>query len=297
MLQKILGGHPEIHTLAEPWVMLYPCFGLKNRGCLAYYEAGGWAQRAMRVFLECTGGEDAYYRAVREMGRVLYRRALDGSGKAYFLDKTPRYYWIMDELAAAFPRARFVVLLRNPLAVLCSVLRSWVNNPWCDLDPFQADLLRAPGYLCKGIERLGERVLVVCYEELLEAPAKRIADLMTELGLSFEPGMLNYESSKPMTFGDALGVMRHDGPDVSHAAGWLSDLRRPAVWRMAYDYLEFLREKTCLYPCYDYGLLKKQLLSHCPSGATRLCPPLQAYFKAGAVIRRVRDCLSLQSYG
>ena len=39
LLQRILGGHPEIHTAAEPWIMLHPLYALKSKGCSAEYNA------------------------------------------------------------------------------------------------------------------------------------------------------------------------------------------------------------------------------------------------------------------
>ncbi len=292
MLQKILGGHPEIHTLAEPWVMLYSCFGLKNRGCLAYYEAGGWAQRAMRVFIDAIGGEKVYDRSIREMGRVLYGSALQETGKRYFLDKTPRYYWIVEDLARIFPCAHFVILLRNPVAVLCSILRSWVSNPLTQLDAYRSDLIRAPEFLRRAIDRMGDRATVIRYEDLVTNPYAVVEDFLDRLGVTFDPGIIQYglQTNGRMAFGDSVGIQEHTGPQPSHADRWIDDMSDPKTWRFARDYLDMLRRKGLLLPGYDDADLTAAVLRRKPAGAYWRSYPLAFAFRMGALARRVKDC-------
>ena len=114
LLQRILGGHPDIATLAEPWVMLHPLYALKRAGIETEYDAV-LAREALDDFLgQIDGGETAYVEGVRRFAGDLYARALARQGKRLFLDKTPRYYRIIPELRQVFPRAKFIILLRNP---------------------------------------------------------------------------------------------------------------------------------------------------------------------------------------
>jgi len=32
LLQRILGGHSQVHTVAEPWLMLNPLYALRETG-------------------------------------------------------------------------------------------------------------------------------------------------------------------------------------------------------------------------------------------------------------------------
>ena len=43
----------------------------------------------------------------------------------YFLDKTPRYYWILNEIHELFPEAKYIYLTRNPINVFSSTMTSW----------------------------------------------------------------------------------------------------------------------------------------------------------------------------
>ncbi len=128
LLQRVLAGHPEVMTVAEPWLMLHPFYALKHDGHTAEYDAA-LAREGLDDFLaQVEGGEDAYLEAVRGFAGSLYARALASGGKRVFLDKTPRYHHILPELRRVFPQARFVFLLRNPLAVLASTLDAWFEG-------------------------------------------------------------------------------------------------------------------------------------------------------------------------
>ena len=50
------------------------------------------------------------------------------SDKRYFLDQTPQYHLIIPELLRVFPAASYVILFRNPLAVLVSMIAAWVPD-------------------------------------------------------------------------------------------------------------------------------------------------------------------------
>ncbi|MBU0595569.1 sulfotransferase, partial [Candidatus Bipolaricaulota bacterium] len=117
LLQRILGSHPEVHTVSEPWLMLHPFYATRAEGIDTEYS-----QRIARVGVgsfmeEMPNGRDDHDEGIRRMYAHLYTRALDGSGKSRFLDKTPRYYLIIPDLLRVFPEARFILLFRNPLAV------------------------------------------------------------------------------------------------------------------------------------------------------------------------------------
>jgi hypothetical protein len=170
LLQRILSGHSEIHTTAEPWIMLHPLYALKKNGLVAEYDSE-LARLGLKDFIsQVPEGQELYFKALRHMGGTLYNRALEVSGKRFFLDKTPRYHFIIPELKAVFPKAKFIFLLRNPLAVLSSTLESWFqNNPESlkkSLNYF--DLLKGPLHLIQGIQLLKGDAVVVKYEELVE---------------------------------------------------------------------------------------------------------------------------------
>ena len=120
LLQKVLNSHSDIQTKSEPWIMLHPIYALRQGGYSAEYNEQ-LAFKALGIFLrDLPNREETYIEGLRLMFSHIYSMALNELNSKYFLDKTPRYYEIIPELYSIFPEAKFVVLLRNPVAVLNS---------------------------------------------------------------------------------------------------------------------------------------------------------------------------------
>jgi hypothetical protein len=260
LLQKILGSHSAIHTLSEPWVALQPLFGLRESGIAADYSAR-LARIGLLDFLEhLPEGEDAYWEAVRLMLGHLYGRALQESGKRFFLDKTPRYHMILPELRRVFPEAHFIFLLRNPLAVLASVIDTWAPDDCIHcLRPFRHDLARAPGLIVDAVRQAGEKSTVVHYEDLVEQPALAASRLCKRLRIRFEPAMLEYGKSEAgqaiFRFGDTGTVYRKSRPVASRIARWKTTLDSPLRKAWARSYLRSLGADTVACLGYDFDEL------------------------------------------
>ena len=229
LLQRILAAHPQVHTLPEPWIMLLPAYGLRGRGLEAEFDQRV-AGQAVREFVHRLPGKDeAYVEALRRQAGCLYEQALAGTGKTYFVDKTPRYYLILPELRRIFPEARFVFLLRNPLAVLASILDTWVINcNWQRLSTHRLDLLAAPGLLADGIDSPGGGAQVVKYEALAQEPERTVEDLCCGLGLDYHVGMLR---GGPQVadgrFGDKASLRQQERPSADRLERWIERLARP----------------------------------------------------------------------
>ena len=119
LLSVLLRRHPRVLAPAEPWLML----ALEQIGqvCLRHPANSQLLGSAVRKFQ----GQVDHLRAARAYAVTIYNEWLSTSGKTRFVDKTPRYYLIIDYLRAVFPRARFIVLLRNPLDIAASYKSSW----------------------------------------------------------------------------------------------------------------------------------------------------------------------------
>lgn len=271
MVQRILGNHPSIHAVSEPWLLLHPMYALQEEGIWTEYDAS-IAWNARQGFLQCLpqGGED-YFEGLRRMYGYLYEQALAGSGKSHFLDKTPRYYQIIPQIHRLFPRAQFIILLRNPLAVLCSVLRTWVKGSWPLLHRYKCDLLKAPKLLLEGINTLNESCVIVHYESFVRDPESEARKLCASLGLDFVPDIIEYDESDPSSWqhGDKVGFRQHSRPDPQGANKWVQDIEDAQIWRLARDYLLFLGPDTVNEMGYAYDNLL-DTLSTCRPSSIRL---------------------------
>ena len=135
LLQRMLGSHSEVFTHPEPH-LLTPLY------YLGYYETVQKAPydhinaaAALREFTEeLPNGEADYLDALRAYTSTLYERVLAPQGKTFFLDKTPAYGLIAPFVAKLYPKAKFVVLTRHPLAITHSVANSFFNGDYAAAD-------------------------------------------------------------------------------------------------------------------------------------------------------------------
>lgn len=277
LVQRVLAVHPDIYTMSEPWLMLHPLYALRPEGYRAEYNED-LAGSALRGFLQTIPrGDDEYIKGVQRMYSYLYESALAGSGKRYFLDKTPRYYLIIPELYRTFPKARYIILFRNPLAVLCSVLKTWVKEDWFSLSGAKNDLIRAPRLLLEGVELLGKGVGVVHYERLVENPEGEVRRICDSLGLDFVPEMIEYGrlNLPRWSFGDSELIYQHAQPATENIQKWVKMLADPQVWRLANDYLRLLGREIVEQIGYPYEELRQLLEAHRPRRVSpRLTFPL-----------------------
>ena len=252
--------------MAEPWVMLHPLYALKKNGIETEYVSSLARQGLDDFLMQVPEGEELYIEALREMAFVLYNRTLELSGKSFFLDKTPRYYFIIPELYRVFPKAKFIFLLRNPMAVLSSVLSTWLGNQIHALvkSPNYIDLTKGPHYLIDGINKLKEDAIVVHYEELVRKPKEVIQHVCNKIGISFYEDMLDY-GQKPAPkgrLGDSVGVHKHKRPVADYIDKWVENLESPDLIEFTYNYLSNLGSELVLSMGYSYQDIKDKLESN-----------------------------------
>lgn len=266
LTQRILGSHSDIYTVSEPWLMLHSLYALRTEGYEAEYNSR-LAQDTLKDFLEqLPNGEEAYFEGVRKMYQYLYESALDGSGKHYFLDKTPRYYYIIPELYRTFPEAHFVILLRNPLSVLCSIISTWTKENWFMLHQYKHDLIKAPILLLEAIELLKEQCQVLYYEGLLMNSEPEIRNICDKLQIEFAPEIIDYglKDSLSWKYGDKKSVYKNDKPDLKNLNNWVLALENPQVWRVTNDYLQLLGQDTINRMGYSYEELQQIIDAYRP---------------------------------
>lgn len=245
LLQRILAGHPDIQTSAETWMMLHPVYGLREEGIQSEFNSV-WAREAVNEFLgNYTDGSEVYDNAIRAWAKVIYDNVLQKAGGKIFIDKTPRYALIIPELYRLFPRAKFIFLLRNPMAVLASELSSHVKGNWRMLAVFRSDLLEAPQKIIDGIKLLGDNAIVVRYEEFVQKPDEQTRLLCDQLGIVFQAGMVDYGETPEIEgfMQDREGVKKHSRPTGDSITKWQRMLTDPQELHFAQEYLLYLGQE------------------------------------------------------
>jgi SAM-dependent methyltransferase len=244
LLQHILGSHPSVGTTAEPWVLFPSAYALRPTGLTADYDANV-GRVALGEFLgRLQRGQEEYDAAIRAMALHLYGAFLTQSRRERFLDKTSRYYLILPELFRIFPEARFVFLVRNPMAVLASFLDVMIQGDWRLFahPPIRNDLLHGYRLIQDGVRHRGDDAVVVRYEDLVTDPERTVKDLCAALDLAHEPRMLDYGQTGvlPGRLVDPKSIHRHRGPVPDYLDAWRSRFRTPDEIRLAHALLEHL---------------------------------------------------------
>lgn len=259
LFQKLLAGHPEIHSMTEPWIMLHPIYALKEDGINAEYHSL-LARHGLEDFVgQVPEGIELYRIALRKMGCTLYNRVLELSGKQFFLDKTPRYYHIIPELYSIFPEAKFIFLLRNPIEVLSSVIET---NRVDDLEiPSLIDLIKGPGCLLDGIKMLKEKAIVVDYESFIQSPESVIRRVCNRIGILFYRPLLNRgQCPKPEGgIGDANGVNQNSNQATDNIDKWLLNFSSLELIALADEYLKTLGPEIVSNMGYNFEVLRQKL--------------------------------------
>ncbi len=129
------------------------------------------------------------------------------AGARIWGEKTPRHVFRLSEMLERYPAGKVICMVRDPRAVVASY-RDWRNrgglNPDADADFSRAILqeegraklsyhivIAAANQGLKARKAFGaDRVRLVRYEDVVNAPEKTFGDIAEWLGIAFESGMM-----------------------------------------------------------------------------------------------------------
>ena len=259
LLQRILASHEAISTTAEPWIALPMLYSRRAGGIYAEYGHAGLAQAVDDFVKALPNGEDDFRTEVRAFLYRLYHRAAVPDCQ-YFLDKTPRYHLVAEEMLRLFPDEKFIVLWRNPLAVAASMMETW-GQGWWNLHRFKIDLCRGLDNLVNTSEKYGDRVFALRYEDLVKFPEQEIRHILDFLDLSFNPDILSQFGNVRLagTMGDPSGVHTYDTISIDPLVKWHDAFSNPLRKWWARRYLRWLGEDRLQVMGYQMHALLEEL--------------------------------------
>ncbi len=276
LLQQMLGSHAEVFTHPEPH-LITPLAYLGYHGTVdrAPYDHINSAE-AMRAFVgRLPRGEDDYLDAVRAYADMLYARMLEPSGRRYFLDKTPAYATVLPFLMKLYPKAKYVVLTRHPLAVMSSYANSFFVGDWQQAQAFNPILERYVPAMAQAIREAPVQLLQVAYESLVREPEAQLKRIFEFLDLPHDPDAVNYgkrfEAKEGM--GDPIGVKKHSRPTTESVEKWVPELQDDdGKLKLAREIIGRLRPEDLETWGYSPSSVFDALTQH--GGATLPKPPL-----------------------
>ncbi len=189
LLLRFLGGDSVLARRATYWEFLVE-MGLED-------ARAAWS-----------GFDQAYYAGVQDLMNRIYMGLSDG--KEWFIDKTPRYSLIAEEIIKVFPDAKFIVLWRHPLAIAASMSKTFLKGRWA-LDDYENDLYEGFVRLDSFCRKHSDCICQLRYEDLVSEPVDQLSRLGEYLGWDSLPCVLKDElvTTAGGRLGDPTGVKKY----------------------------------------------------------------------------------------
>ena len=142
------------------------------------------------------------------------------------MDKTPAYSLILDFMARIYPRAKYVILTRHPLAVFSSYAESFFDSDYQAAQDYNPILERYVPAIAKFLREAKTPIYHVVYEKMVADPEAMLAEIFAFLGLEHEPQAVNYGEfeHEEKGLGDPIGVAKHSRPTTASIEKWAIEI-------------------------------------------------------------------------
>lgn len=261
LTQRILAAHKDIATVSEPHILLPYLYSLKAEGIYSKYNHKLLVRALEDFCCELPNGVEDYYAEIQTLAMRLYAKATKGRAK-YFLDKTPGYHLIVEDIIRLFPdgNGKFIFLWRNPLAAISSRMSSWVGGRW-SLYLSQVSLFEGQSNLIEAYEKHADQVCAVRYEDLLTNPMEEFQRIFSYLELAFDPEVLSSFNNIELKGrpGDKLGVKNYQTLSKEPLEKWKNILANPIRKAWCRRYLRWIGRERLAVMGYDLDELLAEL--------------------------------------
>lgn len=256
LLQRVMAAHTGVATVSEPWLLLPLAYTLRRRGIDAEYLHESMVEALEDFAKQLPGGTAEYEQALRDLALDLYQRAAPTA--THFVDKSPPYCLVAEEIMRLFPDGRFVFLWRNPLSIAASMIETW--GPWRPT-MFREDLFVGLPRLIAAYAANRDRVHAVRYERLVSGEQAPWRGLMAYTGIEFEPASLDgfAEVNLDGRMGDPTGLARYSALSTEPCEKWRTTLANPLRCEWSRRYLRLLGADSLALMGYELTALEAEL--------------------------------------
>lgn len=166
LLQSLLALSCNVSTHPEMWFNL----GLATLSESINAKAGfsmSALRKAVRELDNCLIKNGTSINLLQQKFGVEIYENISDDNSIYVIDKTPRYFFIIDFLARTYPDAKFIFLIRNPEDIMHSYVNTFNNNSWHAIDQYYEDFRWGFIKISEGYQRLQNRSQIICYDDLI----------------------------------------------------------------------------------------------------------------------------------
>ena len=198
LLGALVGSQPSFYCPPEPWLLLPLQSAQSGDAIVVSRYEHNLAQIAWNELFD----DKTIRAAMCAFAVSAYNSILAKKRRKHLVDKTPRYYQILDYLDLIFPAAVKIWLKRNPLDVIASCKSYWgvrVEESLGDvLSPHSFDNVVGHVKLLSYFHKHDRKTPIVAYEDLVSNPEKNVASICKAAVEEFDSGRLHYAANKEM---------------------------------------------------------------------------------------------------
>lgn len=245
MLQQLIMSAPNIESIPEPWFMLSLIYTYKKNLSEDEHNAK-YSQINFMNYLEQTiDGKEFYLKKIKEIALDLYSLSLKNKNN-YFIDKTPRYYHIINELIDLFPNSKFIFLSRNPSSVFSSILNYNFDGDIEDM--IRNDRMHDLSTAIKNIAAIKTKKLTntyfINYEDLIQNPKDQLQNIFNFLEIECPKDMGKYSLNNTFSTTNAVdkkSLSNHEMPVADYVDNWTQYINTYQKKKILLDYLKSLK--------------------------------------------------------
>lgn len=241
LLLKVLSAHAKISSVSEPFLMLPFCYANKKTGVAAEYSHLLSSYGIRNVIQNLPNKENDYYQFLSEFTSRVYT-SLCQNNEIYFLDKTPHYFYIIEDIAKIHPEAKFIFLFRNPVQTYASTMTTFSNNRFLRLYRQKNEITLGPELLAKGYKAIKEKACTIKYEDFVVDPKGQLYKILEYLGLDFDQNMLTQYNLQDLRGGrgDPTGIYTYSSIKPDSLTKWKAVFDTPFRRKLLLNYVEGL---------------------------------------------------------
>ena len=258
LLQRILASHENISTASEPSFLLPLVYSIRKSGIYTEYAHSVTVSGLEDLFKLIPNEIYGYYKVLRNAAYELYTSVSEEKTR-YFVDKTPRYHFILQDLIRMFPDDKFIFLCRNPISVLASISQTFGNGKW-RMYAFEKDLFEGLPNIIDIYKKNINRFCSVNYENIIKKPEEELKKVFEYLEIDFDKNIINtfYNNKLNGRLGDkniSLYSSLSDKPIIK----WKNVICNPYRKRWCKKYLNFIGQQRLQTIGYDINSLMSDL--------------------------------------
>jgi Sulfotransferase family len=198
LLYALLNQHPQIGLMYESDMLtLSPLFWLPRKSSWWLNKVDSWNGALTRHQIDPAAIPESIS-DLPEAFRAVAEQYAKKKGATVWGCKSPSYYDCMTELAGWFPKAKFIVIWRDPADVCRSIVRAAEKSAWFARPG--TDLRALLGYRrmkkeADELVRRGAAIHQLQYDDLVRDPAAALTAICEFVGVPFDPRMASLEGA------------------------------------------------------------------------------------------------------